>query len=105
MDDDAFLAALEACTLPPVEFGHVGHVRAAYLCLRGGDFDTGLQRFRTALIRYATHLGAPGKYDEALTIAWCTLIHAHLTRHGDGGGWPGFAEQNPELLAKDRVRS
>ena len=43
MGDDEFLRALESCELPPEEFGHSAHVRAAYLYLRRADWDEALE--------------------------------------------------------------
>ena len=49
MNDEDFLRALESCELPEHEFGHVAHVRAAYLYLRGGDFADALERVRRSI--------------------------------------------------------
>jgi len=99
MDDDArFLAALEACTLDPAEFRHAGHVRAAYLCLRGGDLVAAAARFAAALRRFAAHHGQPGRYHETITFAFLAVIRERLEEGGDGGGWAGFAAANPDVL-------
>jgi hypothetical protein len=104
--DENFLQALEACTLPSVEFGHAGHVRACYLYLRAArlrsaGFATALDRISTVIRRYAGSLGKPERYHETITVAHVAIIHEHLVECGDAGGWDNFARQNPELFAAD----
>jgi hypothetical protein len=99
--DEEFLRALESGALPEVEFGHTAHVRAAYLYLRPGDFAAALARIRAAIRGYATRLGKPERYHETITVAYLALIQQHLCQRGDGGGWAGFARDNPELLQPD----
>jgi hypothetical protein len=98
MTDEAFLRALESCTLPESEFGHVGHVRAAYLYLQQADFAGALARICSAIRNYATHHGKPGRYHETVTVAYLALIQQHIHERGNGGGWMEFSRGNPELL-------
>src|ERR1700733_8526854 len=101
MNDDEFLAALEQCSLAESSFGNSAHVRAAYLYLRSGEFETALVRMRGALRRYSAALGKPDRYHETITVAYLALIRQRLFECGDGGGWQGFAQQNPELLDRN----
>lgn len=101
MTDDEFLEALQSCTLPQSEFGHLGHVRAAYLYLREGDFAAALGKMRTAIRNYATHLGKPDRYHETITVAYVALIRQYMHQRGCGSGWQEFAQCVPELLQKD----
>ncbi|HMD59372.1 MAG TPA: hypothetical protein VKG66_06260 [Steroidobacteraceae bacterium] len=98
MTDEQFLAALEQCVLPEAEFSHRGHVRAAYLYLLQGDFPEALSRLRRAIRNYARHLGKPERYHETITVAYLALIQQHICERGDGGGWPAFQRDNPELF-------
>ncbi len=98
MTDEAFLRALETCWLAESEFGHAGHVRAAYLYLRADEFSVALQRIRAAIRNYAKHLGKADRYHETITVAYLALIQQHLCERGDGGGWVNFERENPELL-------
>ena len=98
MTDAQFLAALEQCVLPEAEFSHRGHVRAAYLYLRRGDFAEALTQLRRAIRNYARHLGKPERYHETITVAYLALIQQHICERGDGGGWPAFERDNPELF-------
>ena len=100
MNDEDFLRALEACELPEEEFGHRGHVRAAYLCLRRADFSSALERVRRAIRRYAAHLGKPQRYHETMTVAYVSLIQQRMFEHGHQNGWTAFSRLNPELLDK-----
>ena len=101
MTDGDFIRALESCTLSEQEFNHAGHVRAAYLYLRSGDFAEGLMRLRAAIRNYAGSLGKPDRYHETITVAYLALIQQLLCERGDGGGWPGFARSAPELFEPD----
>ena len=98
MTDTEFIRALETCALPETAFGHAAHVRAAYLCLRGSDFPSALQRISSTLHAYTASLGKPGRYHETKTVAYMALIGREMLERGDGGDWPGFAQQNPGLL-------
>jgi len=101
MTDEEFLPALESGELPEAEFGHAAHVRAAYLYLRAGDFAAALARIRAAIRGYAGRLGRPERYHETITVAYLALIQQHIWLRGNGGGWSGFARENPELLQPD----
>jgi hypothetical protein len=101
MNDAEFLAALEQCALEECSFGHAAHVRAAYLYLRSGEFETALVRMRSALRRYAAALGNANRYHETITVAYLALIRQRLFERGDGGNWPEFARQNPDLLDRN----
>ena len=101
MLDEGFLEALESCRLPPAAFGHEGHVRAAYLCLRSGTLGEAIDRVGSAIRRYAAAQGLPGRYHETITLAYVLLIRRHLHERGDGGGWDGFRAANPELFERD----
>ena len=100
MNDEEFLSALESCRLPEREFDHGAHVRAAYLYLYlcRGDFARALLDIRQVIRNYAGHHGKGDRYHETITVACVALIHQHLWERGHGGGWEGFARENPELL-------
>jgi hypothetical protein len=86
--------------LPPNEFGHAGHVRAAYLYLESGDFVAALARMRRTIRNYARHLGKPERYHETITVAYVALIHEYMHDRG-AVGWPVFARRAPELFEPD----
>jgi hypothetical protein len=104
LTDKEFLHALEACSLPESEFGHAGHVRAAYLYLLEADFVGALERIRRAIRTYAKHLGKPDRYHETITVAYVALIQQHICERGDSGAWVAFARNNPELFQPGLLR-
>jgi hypothetical protein len=104
MTDPDFLRALEDGLLPPGEFGHAGHLRAAYLYLLQEDFPAALERTSRAIRKHATAQGKPGLYHATVTAAYVALIQQHICERGDGGGWAGFARDNGELFARDLLR-
>jgi len=98
MTDEEFIRALESCTLPQDEFAHAGHVRAAYLYFKSGDFAATLARMRRAIRGYAASLGKPERYHETITVAYTALIQQYLYERGDAGNWVAFAGAAPELF-------
>ena len=104
MTDQEFLRALESCALPECDFGHVAHVRAAYLYLQEADFAGALERIRGTILNYVKHLGSPDRYHETITVAYVALIQQHICERGNGSGWLAFARDNSELLQPDLLR-
>ena len=104
MSDDEFVRELESCSLAESDFGHAAHVRAAYLYLRASDFPAALARMRGAIRNFAAHMGKPERYHETITVAYLALIGQCLRERGDNGGWPAFAQRNPELFEPDLLQ-
>jgi hypothetical protein len=98
MSDDELVEAFEACTLPSEAFPHSAHVRVAWWYLSHYPLPVALDRFTTALRRFATAHGAPERYHETITVAYLLLINErkHLTGDTD---WNTFAAANADLLA------
>ena len=96
MDDLEFEAALAACSLPPDRFDHVAHVRLAWIYLRKQPLLTALPRFVTTLRRYATSLGAAGKYHETVTFAFVLVIADRMYR-STASSFDVFLRANPDL--------
>jgi hypothetical protein len=97
VDDRELVASFEACTLPPAEFSHRNHVRVAWLYLREQPLLATLPRFAANLRRYATSLGAAGKYHETITWAFLFLIHERMQQCA-ATAFNEFAEENPDLF-------
>lgn len=104
MTDDDFLAALGDGSLPPDDFDHAAHVRAAWLCLRRRGFAGGMAVLRDLLRGFATRHGVPEKYHETITVAFLTLIHERLHAAACSEDWPGFAARHPDLFERDILR-
>jgi len=98
LSDAEFLAAIEAATYPGDKFGHRGHLRLGWLCLRAHGFDTGLERIRTLVRRYATALGAAEKFHETMTRAWAERMQVALDETPELGSFETFLAAHPELL-------
>ena len=96
MDDSELLARLESGTLPPAEFNHVTHVRAAWLFLRREPLAPAAHRFAATLQGYVIKLGAQGKFHLTLTLAFMHLIHDRMQ---EGEGWAQFRARNQDLFA------
>lgn len=97
MRDEEFVAAFEACTLPPSQFDHRNHVRLAFLYLKDAPLLPALTHFRDSLQRYATSLGAATKYHETITFAFLFLIHERMQREAFAE-FDAFADANPDLF-------
>jgi hypothetical protein len=98
LDDETFLAAFEAGTLPPAGFKHPEHVRAAWLMLRRYGPAEALARYPAALRLLAAVAGKPDLYHETVTWAWLLLIHERMARQ-EGTSWEAFRGANPDLFA------
>jgi hypothetical protein len=98
LSDAEFLAAIEAATYPGDKFGHRGHLRLGWLCLRAHGFDAGLERIRTLVRRYATALGAAEKFHETMTRAWAERMQVALDETPEFGSFEAFLAAHPELL-------
>jgi hypothetical protein len=98
MNDRDFLAAFEDGTLPEDCFHHRDHVRAAGLLLRNERPTAALDRFSTALVRFASARGKAGLYHETITWAYLLLIRERMERGRRDAGWEEFASANPDLL-------
>lgn len=101
MTDDEFLSALLACTLPPAQFNHLGHVRLAWIHLQRYPFSEAVCRTCAAIKAYASHLEANTKFHWTVTEALM-----HLLDHGGASDrrldWSAFIARNDDLLANAR---
>jgi hypothetical protein len=98
MTDDEFIAGFENCTLPPGSFHHPDHIKMAFLYLSRYPALEALQRFSSALARFAAANGKPGLYHETITWAFVLLIRERMARAPAHQSWPDFASTIPDLL-------
>ncbi len=89
--------ALEAGTIPAEEFHHRQHVRMAWIYLRIFSPLEALERFPSALQRFARLNGKPDLYHETVTWAYLFLINERL-RQEPGLSWEEFEARNPDLM-------
>jgi hypothetical protein len=101
MTDEAFARAFENGTVSPAEFGHLAHVRVAWVYLREApSVEEALARMRDAIRRFAAAAGASQKYHETLTVVWMKLL-ADVQARGASGELAGVLRAHPALADKD----
>jgi hypothetical protein len=102
MTDDELLAGFENCTLANEAFHHEEHVRVAFLYLSCYSALEALERFSTALVRFATAHGKTTLYNETVTWAYILLIRERLARAGQAQNWQEFRAGNADLFDRKR---
>lgn len=102
MTDDEFLASFRACTLPPEQFNHAGHIRLAWIHLQRHGFGQAVDGTCSGIRAYAAHLGAADKFHATITVALM-----HLMRAGGGAdtgmSWYQFVNANQPLMHDARA--
>jgi hypothetical protein len=99
MTDDEFIASFEDCSLDAGSFHHADHVRMAFLYICRYPALSAVERFSSALARFAAANGKPGRYNETVTWAFLLLIRERMARAGQRQSWPEFAAENKDLLS------
>jgi hypothetical protein len=78
-------------------FHHADHVRLAFVYLRQYPALQALEKFASALKRFASARGKTQLYHETITHAYFFLIRERMAR-SEGADWEEFARQNSDLL-------
>jgi hypothetical protein len=78
-------------------FHHADHVRLAFAYLCEYSVLAALEKFASALKRFAAVRGKSGLYHETITHAYFFLIRERMARTS-GEDWDEFARCNPDLL-------
>jgi hypothetical protein len=90
-------------------FHHADHVRLAFAYLSEYPPLKALEKFATALKRFAAARGKSQRYHETITYAYFFLIRERMARFADrlsSNDWDEFARGNPDLLVwKDGILS
>jgi len=102
MTDHELLTGFEDCTLANEAFHHEEHLRVAFMYLSRYPVLQALERFSSALRRFAEAHGKTMLYNETVTWAYILLIRERMARMGGPPNWPGFRAENPDLF--DRTR-
>jgi hypothetical protein len=102
MTDNELLNGFENCTLKNEAFHHEEHVRVGFLYLSRYPALQALERFSSALGRFAEAHGKSMLYHETVTWAYILLIRERMARAGYSQTWPEFRAANPDLF--DRTR-
>ncbi len=98
MTGDDPIRQFERGEISPDTFHHADHVRLAFEYLRKFTTIEALDKFSTALQRFAASQGKADRYHETITWAYLFLIRARMARVPSPQTWEQFAEQNADLL-------
>jgi hypothetical protein len=97
MTNEELILRFESDTLPDDSFHHADHVRLAFAYLSRYPVLQALERFASALKRFADARGKTQLYNETVTCAYFFLIRERMAR-GEGAEWDEFSSRNPDLL-------
>jgi hypothetical protein len=97
MTDIDFIRRFESNAIPEDSFHHAEHVRLAFAYLSHYPPPQALDKFCTALKRFAAARGKARLYHETITHAYFFLIHERMAR-SPAADWNHFANENPDLL-------
>ncbi len=103
MRNEEIICNFENDAVPEDSFHHADHVRLAFAYLCEYPVLQALEKFASALKRFATARGKTQLYNETITCAYFFLIHERMARC-QGAGWEEFAQLNADLLGwKDSI--
>jgi hypothetical protein len=103
MTNEEVIHCFENNAMPDDSFHHADHVRLAFAYLGQYPVFEALQKFATALKRFAAARGKTQLYSETITCAYFFLISERIAR-SEVTEWDEFARQNPDLLTwKDGI--
>ena len=103
MTNQEIIQRFESDAVAEVSFHHADHVRLAFAYLREYPVLQALEKFATALKRFAAARGKAELYHETITHAYFFLIRERMAR-SQAADWDEFARQNPDLLVwKDGI--
>jgi hypothetical protein len=97
MSDQELIRCFESDAVPENSFHHADHVRLAFAYLNEYPVMQALEKFASALKRFAAARGKTQLYNETITCAYLFLIRERMAR-SEGADWEDFARHNPDLL-------
>jgi hypothetical protein len=105
MSNEQLIRCFENGAPPGDSFHHADHVRLAFAYLSQYPVLQALEKFASALKRFAAARGKTQLYNETNTCAYFFLIRERMAR-SEGVDWEEFARENPDLLVwKDGILS
>lgn len=102
MTDLELLQGFESCTLANESFHHEEHLRVAFLYLSRHSVLEALERFSTALRRFAAAHGKTTLYNETVTWAYILIIRERIARSERALNWLEFRTANMDLFDRER---
>ena len=103
LTNEEIILQFESDAIPTNSFHHADHVRLAFAYLSQHPVLLALEKFATALKRFAAARGKTQLYNETITCAYFFLIRERMARCGSVE-WQDFSRQNSDLLVwKDGV--
>jgi len=103
MTSEELIDRFERGLSPDDSFHHADHVHLAFAYLSQYPVLLALEKFATALKRFAEARGKSQLYHETITYSYLFLIRERMARC-DGVEWEDFAHRNPDLLTwKDGI--
>lgn len=97
MTNEELIQHFETDSLPADSFHHADHVRLAFAYLSHYPALEALDKFATALKRFAAARGKSDLYHETITHAYFFLIRERMARTSTAD-WDEFARHNSDLL-------
>jgi|SRR5271166_2234777 len=97
MSNEEIIRRFETNAIPENSFHHADHVRLAFAYLSNYPALDALQRFSSALKKFATAHGKPQLYHETITCAYFFLIHERMALC-ESATWKEFARDNPDIF-------
>ena len=97
MSNEALIQKFETNAIPEDSFHHADHVRLAFAYLCEYPALQALEKFSSALKRFAAARGKTQLYNETITCAYFFLIHERMAR-SECAEWEEFSHHNPDLL-------
>ncbi|MGB7027818.1 MAG: hypothetical protein WCA94_01160 [Candidatus Acidiferrum sp.] len=101
MNESEWMEQFEKGELANSSFHHADHVRMAFLYLQRYPAIEALDRFSSALRRFAAAHGKPNLYNETITWAFLLLIRERIARANSQHTWIEFSADNADLLSWD----
>jgi hypothetical protein len=97
MTGDDQIRRFESDAISADEFHHADDVQLAFAYLSQYPVLRALEKFASALKRFANARGKTQLYNETITCAYFFLIHERMAGC-EGAGWKEFARLNPDLF-------
>jgi len=97
MSNHELIRRFETGNTPADSFHHADHVHLAFAYLSQFPVLYALEKFSSALKKFALAHDKPNLYHETITHAYFFLIRERMAR-SQFAGWEDFARQNPDLL-------